>query len=130
MRYLCLIWTESSAEPSGGEEALALYREYVGVTEDLQRSGRLIAANRLRPASEATTVRVRTGRLTITDGPFAETKEQIGGYYLIDAIDMNDAVQIAKRIPGARYGCIELRAVVDDTTPRMSSDADTHAVTG
>jgi hypothetical protein len=73
-----------------------------------------VGANRLKPASTATTIRVRDGKTIVTDGPFAETKEQIGGYYLINANSVDEAIKIAARIPAAQYGSVEIRAIADD----------------
>jgi hypothetical protein len=81
----------------------------------LQQGGRLLGANRLLPAETATTVRVRDGKISTTDGPFVETKEQLGGYFLIEAKDMDEAIAIAARIPGASIGCVEVRPVAEDT---------------
>ena len=90
------------------------FQEYAQFTNWLKTKGHFVGANRLKPASTATTVRVRDGKTIVTDGPFAETKEQIGGYYLIDAKNLDQAIQIASRIPGAQRGCVEVRAVADD----------------
>lgn len=87
------------------------YREFIG---SLRRGGHYLGCNRLEPATSATTVRVRHGRVMTTDGPFAETKEQVGGYVVIEAMDMNEAIQIAARIPGARIGSVEVRPIADD----------------
>ena len=81
-------------------------------TESIRESGSYVAGDALQPTSTATTVRVRDGKTLVTDGPFAETKEQLGGYYLVDAKDMDEALKIAERIPSARYGSIEVRPVV------------------
>jgi hypothetical protein len=114
MKYLCLICADTVMEHMTDAEAAQQYKEYGVLTEDLRRSGHFLGANRLKPADSATTVRVRDGKLLITDGPFAETKEQFGGYYLIEARDLDDAIRVAAKIPGARYGCVELRPVADD----------------
>lgn len=79
--------------------------------ESIQGSGRMIAAEALESVQTATTVRMRGGKLSITDGPFAETKEQLAGFYLIDAKDLNEAIQVAGHIPAARVGCVEVRPV-------------------
>ena len=118
MKYLCLICAETVMEHMTEEAAARHYQEYAAFTEDLKRAGHFISANRLQPADTATTVRVRNGRVSITDGPFAETKEQFGGYYVIDARDLNEAVQIAAKIPGARYGSVELRPIAEDAQTR------------
>jgi hypothetical protein len=79
--------------------------------DELRQKGQLIAVQRLQSVDTATTVRVRNGKLSTTDGPFAETKEQLGGFFLIEARDLNEALQIASRLPGARLGCIEVRPI-------------------
>ena len=118
MKYLCLICAETVMEHMTEEAAARHYPEYAAFTVDSKRAGHFISANRLQPADTATTVRVRNGRVSITDGPFAETKEQFGGYYVIDARDLNEAVQIAAKIPGARYGSVELRPIAEDAQTR------------
>ena len=112
MRYLCLLYgDEGRWEKVTKEEMDALYGEYVALTDDLKRSGHHLAGDPLYPTKSATTVRVRNGRVSATDGPFAETKEQLGGYFLIDARDLNEAIQIAARIPAARTGSVEVRPI-------------------
>jgi hypothetical protein len=113
MKYLCLIYDqESQLQAMGKEENDAFMGEYFAFTDDIQKSGHFVGGEQLHPVSAATTVRIRGGRVSMTDGPFAETKEQLGGFYLIEARDLNDAVQVAQRIPSARTGCIEVRPVV------------------
>ena len=105
MKYLCLIYLNKekwSAVPD---------RECANCGDSLRQSGFLLAAEPLHPVETATTVRVRNGKLSITDGPFAETKEQLAGFYLIEARDLNDAIQVAARIPPAREGSVEVRQV-------------------
>jgi hypothetical protein len=114
MKYLCLICAERVMEQMSEAEAAAHYEEYVEFTKDMRKEGRFLAANRLAPASAATTVRVRNGKISTIDGPFAETKEQLGGYYLIEAKDLNEAIQVAARIPAVRFGCVEVRPVAED----------------
>ena len=80
--------------------------------EELQQQGKLVAARALRPTSEAVTVRIRGSKISRTDGPFAETKEHLGGYYLMDCADLDEAIKWAAQIPGAKYGTVELRPVV------------------
>jgi hypothetical protein len=87
--------------------------EYFTFTADIQKNGKYLAGEALQPTDTATTVRVRNGKVSTTDGPFAETKEQLGGFYMIEAKDLNDAIQVAARIPGARYGSVEVRPVMD-----------------
>jgi len=112
MKYLCLIYAaESSWQNLTPAETEKVIGEYRAFAEGIKNSGQFIGANRLHPVVTATTVRVRDGKLSATDGPFAETKEQLGGYYLIEARDLNDAIQVAGKIPGARYGSIEVRPI-------------------
>ncbi|HEX5056196.1 MAG TPA: YciI family protein [Gammaproteobacteria bacterium] len=118
MKYLCLICAETVVEQMADADAERHFGEYAEFTEVIRGSGHFRAANRLKPAASATTIRVRNGKVLITDGPFAETKEQFGGYYLIEASDLDEAIRIAARIPGARYGCVELRPVADDPQTR------------
>jgi hypothetical protein len=85
---------------------------YFAFTDDVRKSGHYIAGEALQPIQTATTVRIRSGKLSTTDGPFAETKEQLGGFYMIEAKDLNDALQVAARIPSAKTGSIEVRPVM------------------
>jgi hypothetical protein len=85
-------------------------------TEGIQKSGHYLGGNALQPTHTATTVRSRGGKVSTTDGPFAETKEQLGGYYLIEAKDLNDAIQVASRIPSAKFGSIEVRPIHEFTS--------------
>ena len=105
MKYLCLVYLDEqnwSAVPD---------RVCKACGEALRASGRHLAAEALQPVHTATTVRVRNGKVAVTDGPFAETKEQLAGFYLVDAADLNEAIQLAARIPPARAGSIEVRPV-------------------
>jgi hypothetical protein len=112
MKYLCLIYdAESNLFAMSEAEMNALMGEYFGFTESIRKSGHYVAGEALKPVSTATTVRVRNGQVSTTDGPFAETKEQLGGYYLIEAKDLNEAIQVASRIPSARIGSIEVRPI-------------------
>ena len=97
--------------PEFAAQHFADYREF---TRDVRASGHFVSCNRLLPADTATTIRVRQGNVTVTDGPYVETKEQLGGYFVIEARDLNEAIQVAARIPGARIGCVELRPIADD----------------
>jgi hypothetical protein len=116
MRYLCLIYENEKAwDTMPKEEANAVFGEYFTFTEGIKQSGKLLGGEALQPTQTATTVRVRNGKVASTDGPFAETKEQLGGYYLIDARDLNDAIQVAAKIPGARYGAVEIRPIMETT---------------
>ncbi len=110
MRYLMLICTDESADAARSpEESGANMAEYGVFMEEMNRRGVLLGGERLRPTSDATTVRVRDGETLTSDGPFAETKEQMGGYYMVDCNDLDDAIEIASKIPGARIGSIEVR---------------------
>jgi hypothetical protein len=114
MKYLCLICAETVMEMMPEADAAKRYEEYRAFTDSIKQSGHFVSANRLQPVQTATTLRVRNGQVTVTDGPFAETKEQFGGYYVIAARDLNEAIQVAAKIPGARYGCVELRPIAED----------------
>jgi hypothetical protein len=112
MRYLCLIYDEEkklNAMPKS--EADAFMGEYFTFTDNIKKNGHYIGGEALQPVQTATTVRVRNGKISTTDGPFAETKEQLGGYYLINAKDLNDAIQVAAKIPSARLGSVEVRPI-------------------
>jgi hypothetical protein len=112
MKYLCLIYDEEKKrETMSRADGEAIMGEYLAFTEGIRKSGHYIGGEPLQPIKTATTVRVRNGKLSTTDGPFAETKEQLGGFYLIDARDLNDAIQIAAKIPSARSGSIEVRPI-------------------
>jgi hypothetical protein len=118
MRYLCLIYDEEqklAAMPKS--ESDEFMGEYFAFTEAIRKSGHYIGGEALQPVQTATTVRVRNGKMSTTDGPFAETKEQLGGYYLINARDLNDAIQIAGKIPSARLGSVEVRPIMEFEQP-------------
>ena len=118
MRYLCLIYDEEKKiNAMSKADADAFMGEYFSFTDGIQKSGHYLAGEALQPTSTATTVRVRNGKVSTTDGPFAETKEQLGGYYLINAKDLNDAIQVASKIPSAKLGTIEIRPVVEFDQP-------------
>ena len=113
MKYLCLVYREEKiVDAMSKGEFDAFVGEHRAYDAVLRESGHGILAAGLQPVQTATTVRVRSGKVYTTDGPFAETKEQLGGYYLIDAKDLNDAIQVASRIPSARMGTIEVRPVM------------------
>ena len=115
MKYLCLAYEEERKLNELSEaEWHALRQETLDYVDGLRSSGRLIDARPLQSASRASTVRVRNGRSSITDGPFAETKEQLGGYFLIDVPDMQEALRIAEHWPSARLGVIEVRPIEDE----------------
>ena len=112
MKYLCLIYSEEEkmyARPPAELEAIA--GECAGFDETLRQSGQFIACERLQPVKSAATVRTRNGKASVTDGPFAETKEQLAGFYLIEARDFNEAIRLAAKIPPGRLGCVEVRPV-------------------
>jgi hypothetical protein len=112
MRYLCLIYDEEKKLATMPKsEADAFMGEYFEFTENIKKSGHYVGGEALKPVHTATTVRLRGGKISTTDGPFAETKEQLGGYYLIEARDLNDAIQVASKIPSARLGSVEVRPV-------------------
>ena len=112
MEYLLLIYGDEAAM-AGMTQAdhVAMYQEFGRFNQSIQQSGNLRAGQRLQPVATATTVRVRNGKRAVTDGPFAETREQLGGYYLIEAKDLDEALSIAERIPAARWGSVEVRPV-------------------
>jgi hypothetical protein len=119
MKYLCLIYENEGAWESYSKEQVdAVLGEYHQFTADVQKSGHLLGGEALQPTQTATTVRVRNGKVSATDGPFAETKEQLGGYYLIEAKDLNDAIQVAGRIPGAKHGSVEVRPIMSFDQPQ------------
>jgi hypothetical protein len=112
MRYLCLIYSDEAQWESMPEaEMKAVMGEYFAFTDGIKKSGHYVAGDALKPTNTATSLRVRNGKLSTTDGPFAETKEQLGGYYLIEARDLNDAIQVASKIPSARMGTVEVRPI-------------------
>ncbi|HSH43908.1 MAG TPA: YciI family protein [Arenicellales bacterium] len=114
MKYLCLICAEKVMEHMSETEAARHFKDYEKYLDEIRQSGHFVAGNRLKPVDTATTLRVRDGRVTVTDGPFAETKEQLGGYIVIEAADLDDALAVAAGIPGARIGCVEVRPVAED----------------
>ena len=110
MKYLCLVYVEETVlNALDRPHRLALSDESMAFCADLQKKGQLIAASPLHPIETATTVRVRNGKTSATDGPFAETKEQLGGFLAIDVRDLNDAIRVAAQFPAARIGSIEVR---------------------
>jgi hypothetical protein len=114
MKYLCLIYDDEKQWQKFPKDVQDRYMgEYGAFTESIKKSGQLVGANQLQPTHTATVVRSRNGKVSTTDGPFMETKEQLGGYYLIEAKDLNDAIQVASRIPSAKVGSIEVRPIVE-----------------
>jgi hypothetical protein len=110
MKYLCLVYVEEKtlhALPQN--ERIAISNEAMAYCDGLQKQGQLLAASPLHPVETATTVRVREGKTSTTDGPFAETKEQLGGFLMIDVRDLNDAIRVAAHFPAARFGSVEVR---------------------
>jgi len=112
MQYLLMIYrNEAEMNAVSAADGQKMMKEYETFTQSIIQSGNFKAGDRLQPASTATTVRVRDGKILTTDGPFAETREQLGGYYLVEAKDLDTALGIAARIPGARVGSIEVRPI-------------------
>ena len=114
MKYLCLIFIDRKkydAMPQSEQEACM--NEHLDYDDELRKSGHLIVTEALQSVKTATTVRVRDGKVSVTDGPFAETKEQLGGFYLIEARDLDDAIRVASKIPSARVGGIEVRPIME-----------------
>ena len=112
MKYLCLVYyDEKTLEALSRAEYDALIDEVLAYREVLRKSGHYITSDGLESVQTATTLRIRGGRVSATDGPFAETKEQLGGFMLIEARDLNDAIRVASKIPPVRLGCVEVRPV-------------------
>jgi hypothetical protein len=110
MKYMMLIYNDEKGMSTVGEsERGKMYGEYVQFTKDITASGNYKGGSALQPSSTATSVRMRDGKRVTTDGPFAETREQLGGYYLVEAADLTEAIAMAARIPGARTGTVEVR---------------------
>ena len=126
MKYMLLIYLDEQALSESEREEC--YQESAQVARDLDAKGQYLAAAPLYPTATATSVRVREGKRFVTDGPFAETREQLGGYFLVEASDLDEALRIAARIPGARTGTVEVRPVIEvpglpesDPVPELSS---------
>jgi hypothetical protein len=115
MRYLLLIYTAEASEPPPPEVRESEMKAYAAFTEDIRKRGLMQAGEALEPTATATTVRVQDGRTVTTDGPYAETKEALGGFYLVDARDLDEAIELAARIPAARHGAIEVRPIWEQT---------------
>ena len=111
MKYMLLVYMNEQAMTD--EERRHCYVESAQLTQELNARGQYVGAAPLHPVATATSVRVREGKRVVTDGPFAETREQLGGYYIVDAKDLDEAINIAERIPPARYGTIEIRPVME-----------------
>lgn len=111
MKYMLLIYADENAW--NDEEREACYVESTELTQRLHADGQYLAASPLHPVATATSVRVRNGKRAVTDGPFAETHEQLGGYFLVDVRDLDEAIDIAGRIPAARKGTVEIRPIIE-----------------
>ena len=111
MKYMLLVYLAEDAMSENEREHC--YVESAQLAQDLSSSGKYLSAGPLHPVATATSVQVRSGKRLVTDGPFAETREQLGGYYLVDARDLDEAMSIAERIPGAKFGTIEIRPVLE-----------------
>jgi hypothetical protein len=113
MQYMCLIYSNEAEDPKPGTPEFGPFMQgYGDFTTDMRESGALVSGDALQPIATATTVTVRDGKTITTDGPFAETKETLGGYYLLECDNLDDAIAKAARIPTAAYGRIEVRPVV------------------
>ena len=113
MQYMLLIYDDEKLWAGMSDaERVAIYGEYGAYTQGLRDTGAFVAGDALQPTSAATTVRVRDAEQLVTDGPFAETKEQLGGYYIVEAESLDEAIELAAKIPSARYGSIEVRPVL------------------
>ena len=118
MNYLCLIYSdETQTAKLPKPETEKIMSEFFAFTDSIKASGNWLGSNRLQPTHTATTIRIRDGKLSTTDGPFMETREHLGGYYLIEAKDLNDAIRIASRIPAAKFGSIEVRPIWEVVRP-------------
>jgi len=118
MKYICLVYlVEEDMSAMTRKEADTCVEESLAYDDDLRKAGHFLVAHALQPVEAATTIRVRSGKLFTTDGPFAETKEQLGGFILIEARDLNEAIQVAAKIPMARHGSIEVRPIREIRAP-------------
>ena len=121
MQYALLIYTEEPSEDAPADVMAAEFAEYEKFTNHVRERGAMLAGEALQPVATATTVRVVNGKTLTTDGPFAETKETLGGFYLVEAADLDEAIGFAAMIPGARHGSIEVRPIFD--VPYASGDS-------
>ncbi len=113
MQYMLLIYTDEKADAQATEAQMqATMEAYNAFTDEVHQRGVIVAGDALHPTTSATTVRVRNGKTLTTDGPFAETKEQLGGYYLLNCKDLDEAIELAAKIPGAQFGSVEVRPVM------------------
>lgn len=128
MQYLAMVYYIESAMAELSQDSWdALNQECINYGSSLKDSGQMLDGRPLMPVETATTVRVRDGKVTVTDGPFAETREQLAGFYLLEARDLNQAIQLASKIPPARYGCVEVRPVRELRTEGNEHYQTTHA---
>lgn len=112
-QYMCLIYeSEKQFADASDAQRQEIFQAYMKFTEDLRGAGKMVAGDALEPTSTATSVQVRDNKVVTTDGPFAETKEQLGGYYIVEADNLDEAIEWAAKIPGAAYGTIEVRPVM------------------
>ena len=112
MKYLCLIYSDESQWPKlPKNDTEVMLKEYGAFGEAIKKSGHYVTGDRLHPTTSASTIRIRNGKTSTTDGPFAETKEQLGGFYIVNAKDLNEALMIGAKIPGAKVGSIEVRPI-------------------
>src|SRR6185503_1475544 len=126
MKYLLLIYAGETAIDETARQQC--YKDSTQLAHDLNAQGKFISANPLQPVATATSVRVREGKRIVTDGPFAETREHLGGYFLVDANDLDDALAIASRIPAAKWGTVEIRPVLEISgLPNTSALAEAQA---
>ena len=112
MQYMLLIHSDEQTEPQDGDRE-AMYERYFAFSKEVREAGKYVDGAELQPTTAATTVRVRNGEALVTDGPFAETKEELGGFYLFDCKDLDEAIELAARIPGAQQGTIEVRPILE-----------------
>jgi hypothetical protein len=118
MKYLLLIYGEEGAWAHMSEaEQGQIFQDYMDYTNGINKSGHYISGEALQPIATATTVRVKNGKTLTTDGPFAETREQLGGFYMVEAKDLDEAIELAARIPGSRHGSIEVRPIMETPPP-------------
>lgn len=130
MKYMLLIYGNEQVWDEAGREAC--YVESTHLAHELAAAGKLLGVNPLHPVSSGTSVRGRDGKRFVTDGPFAETREQLGGYFLVDVKDLDEAIEIAKRVPGGRLGTVEIRPILDigglpETAAQQPAAAGAHA---
>src|SRR5260221_96846 len=129
MKYLCLISAQTMMEGMPLDDAAQHFDEYRDFTDDIRASGHFITCNRLQPPESATTIRVRNGKVLATDGPYAETKEQLGGILILEATDLNHAIQLMSKHPGARLGgCVDIPPTEDIGLPDSRCDKSTQTL--